>query len=360
MNDFYQKHKGTGSNLYRFRVNFGRHQYILEFPLILDHLVSGLGYHFLPPARTRMKHNERDLVSIVVPVYNGETNLQETLNSVYMQTYTNIELIVVDDGSTDKTLTILEQNSAYLRLIHQDNKGAAAARNLGVKEAKGSWIAFLDADDLWEPKKLERQMAACSRYVWSYTDVVFLGGVNNGRRDSQFTRKYQGQILEKIACGNFIGTSAVMVRRQAFIEAGGFDESLRSIQDWDLWVRLSALYEAGYLDEPLVHYRVHAKSSSRSTRKTYPYHMKVIEKIFSPDGPAASCSWLKSAAKAMSNGICSQIAEEEGDYAFALKCAANAARFQPKDMARWIRLLKSSVKFLFSLFHVKGYIKQNA
>lgn len=307
-----------------------------------------------------MTSTKNELISIVIPVYNGERDLEETLKSVFAQTYRNTELIVVDDGSTDGTLQILDRYAGQLRLIRQQNKGAAAARNLGVKEAKGSWIAFLDADDLWESSKLEQQMTACGSCAWSYTDFIFFGGVNDGQRDSVFTPKHQGWILEKIICGNFIGTSTVLVRRQALLDVGGFDESLRSIQDWDLWVRLSSKYESCYLGEPLVRYRVHAKSVSRGTRKTFPNHMKVIDKIFSKNGAGKDLIHLKPAAKSASSLICSQIAEEEGDYLFALECAANALKHQPKKQTYWVRFAKSFVKYVFFVLHVKGYAERKA
>lgn len=292
-------------------------------------------------------------VSVVIPVFNGEKYIEATLEGVFGQTHPDIEVIVVDDGSCDATLDILSRYGDRVRVIQQQNSGSAAARNRGLQEATGDWIAFVDADDIWLPEKLEKQLRECGTVVWSHTSSVFMGGVNDGKRDSDFTVKQQGNVLAALACGNFIVTSTVLAKRQALLDAGGFDVSLRSIQDWDLWMRLAAKHELGYLDQALTRYRVHSSSASRSTRKTLPNHMKVIDKIFAPDGAAASVAHLKGEAKAKSCTLCSFISEEEGDYGFALKCAWLACRYQPVDPARWIRLAKASVKYVLFLFGIK-------
>ncbi|HVL00001.1 MAG TPA: glycosyltransferase [Dongiaceae bacterium] len=294
-----------------------------------------------------------DLVSVIIPVFNAEAHLEETLASVLGQTYPHIEIVAVDDGSTDRSLEILEKYRHRIRVVRQKNGGAAAARNRGAQEARGKWIAFLDADDLWAPDKVERQLGACADFTWSYTDSVFMGGVNDGRRDSELTPKYQGRVLEQLICNNFVGTSSVMIQRQVFLDAGGFSESLRSIEDWEFWIRLASDHNIGYIEEPLVRYRIHSSSSSRSTRSTLPYHMKVIDQVFSEGGPAERLVHLKPSAKAQSYGICSQIAEEEGDYLFALRCAVLACHQLPLAISRWERVVKSFIKYLVSLFGVK-------
>src|SRR5690606_9418837 len=147
-------------------------------------------------------------VSVVIPVFNAASYLLETLASVQAQTYPAIEVIAVDDGSVDESLDMLESFPGSIKIIRQQNSGPAAARNRGAQEASGRWIAFLDADDVWESDKIERQLAACSRFIWSYTDLVFVGGGNDGRRDSEFTQKHSGMILEHLVRSNFIGTSS--------------------------------------------------------------------------------------------------------------------------------------------------------
>jgi glycosyltransferase involved in cell wall biosynthesis len=294
----------------------------------------------------KMNNSDAEKVSVVIPVYNAEAYLEQTLESVFAQTYPNIEIVIVDDGSKDGSIALLEKYADRVRLVRQANSGAAAARNHGVQEASGVWIAFLDADDIWAPDKIEHQLRVCGNYAWSHTDSIFLGGVNDGRKDSGFTKKHQGQVLREVMCENFIGTSTLMIRREIFLNSGGFDESFRSIHDWELWTRLASKHALGYVDAPLLTYRVHSVSVSRNTRKTLPNHIRVIEKAFSQVGPAASLAHMKRSALARSYSICSHIAEEEGDYAFSLKCAFNAAQNEPEQFHRWVRTVKSFIKYL--------------
>jgi glycosyltransferase involved in cell wall biosynthesis len=293
-----------------------------------------------------MQTDKLPTVSVVIPNFNGELHIRETLDSVFSQSISNLEIIVVDDGSTDGSIQLLKSYGDRIHLIQQQNNGPAAARNRGVEAARSNWIAFLDADDIWIPNKLEQQLILAKNYRWSHTDSEFVGGANNGRRDSEFTKKYSGNILEDLVSGNFIGTSTVLLQREIFLEAGGFDTSLRSIQDWDLWVRLAKLYPIGYIDQPLLKYRVHSTSTSRNTRKTLPNHLAVIEKIFSPTGPAVNLRHLHKPAKAKSYEICSLIAEEEKDYGFSIKCTTNAWLCRPSNLSLLKRILKVSIKYL--------------
>jgi glycosyltransferase involved in cell wall biosynthesis len=293
-----------------------------------------------------MQKSISDVVSVVIPVCNAERFLEDTLKSVFAQTYPHIEIIAVDDGSTDRSVDILESYSDRLVLIKQKYSSAAAARNRGVREARGKWIAFLDADDLWSPDKIQRQLDACGRCVWSYTDCIFMGGVNDGKKDGDLNKKYQGRVLEMLVHNNFVGTSSVLIQRQAYLDAGGFSESLQFIEDWELWIRLATAHEIAYLNEPLVRYRVHSSSASRNTRNTLPYHMKVIERAFAEGGPAERLRHLMPSAKARSYSTCSQIAEEEGDYSHAFRCSVLACRQEPLGIRLWERAFKSFVKYL--------------
>lgn len=291
-----------------------------------------------------MKDN-RELVSVIIPVYNGEKYLKESLESVLNQTYEYIEILVIDDGSTDRSIEIAKSLNDEIRVIIQKNRGPAAARNNGAKCATGRWLAFLDADDTWEPEKLEKQVNACKKFKWSYTNTQFNGGQNNGRLDSDFTKKYEGDILEHIITGNFISTSSVMVDKECFITAGGFDEGLKSIQDWELWSRIAIENPINYIPEALVNYRVHSNSTSRKTRNTLPNHIRVIEKIFSNNIIKDIHTAKLNQAKSKSYSICSYIAEEEKDYSFSLYCAFKASVSSPYEIRKWKRTLKSLVKY---------------
>lgn len=300
-----------------------------------------------------MDNNQLGLVSVVIPVYNAADHLKETLSSILNQTYRNFEIIAVDDGSSDSSIDIIQSFDGVV-LIQQTNSGPAAARNKGVQAAKGEWIAFLDADDLWEPDKLEKQLQTMNGCEWIYSDIFFMGGVNDSRRDSSFSDKPSGNVFDKLICSNFIGTSTVLIRHRVINEVGGFDETLRTIQDWDLWIRIARKYSIAYISEPLVNYRIHSVSASRSSRKTLPNHLRVIEKTFSSGGISEDMMHLKRTAKASSLSICSQIAEEEKDFSFAFQCALRAFIHQPLNKQCTVRMLKTAIKLPLNLMGFYG------
>nr|MDJ0704594.1 glycosyltransferase family A protein [Leptolyngbyaceae cyanobacterium MO_188.B28] len=170
------------------------------------------------------------LISVVIPVYNGQSTIQETVDSVLKQTLTDFELIVINDGSTDKTLEILEANpDPRIKIFSYPNKGLSASRNRGIRHAASDLITFLDADDLWSPDKLEAQRRALQAHpnadvAYSWTDYI------DG--DSQFLQAgmhitANGNVLAKLLTVNFIESgSNVLIRQSALKSVGFFDESL--------------------------------------------------------------------------------------------------------------------------------------
>jgi glycosyltransferase involved in cell wall biosynthesis len=212
---------------------------------------------------------ELELVSVVVPAYNAATFIAEALESVLSQTYTNIEIIVVDDGSTDDTNKIVS-SFEKVRYIKQENLGAAAARNRGISEAQGQFIAFIDADDLWFSKKIELQVDLLnySDFKWCYCDSYFswfhtekmIGTLSSSQG------VYQGDILIPYLSGRFsIPLPATLIQRDVFDDIGYFDESLRTEEHTDLWTRIAIKYPIGYVDQPLVQIRKRLDSLKRTT-----------------------------------------------------------------------------------------------
>lgn len=280
-------------------------------------------------------------VSVIIPTYNAALYVTASIESALNQTYKPIEVIVVDDGSTDDTVERVRAFGDQVTLYQQKNAGAAAARNQGAKLATGKWLAFLDADDSWAPEKLERQLNHVGHMVWSHTDSLFIGDGHSGNvTGSSRAPQYGGSILPKLIVNNFIGTSTLIMRREVFIEMGGFDPALRALQDWDLWLRIASKYDLAYLSEPLVYYRVHDQSTSRSPRKTKPYHMELIERTFAPDGPGESMPHLRKQALASSYGTLTVIGEESGDYWFALSCAVRSTWYYPWNFYRWKSIIR--------------------
>ncbi len=207
------------------------------------------------------------LVTAVVPACNAETTIDETLRSVRAQTYRNLEILVVDDGSTDGTAALVEAHASAdprVRLIRQSNAGVAAARNRGISESAADFVAPVDADDLWMPTKIEKQMAAMrSRgprcglvYTWQ-TTIDEHGRVMSPRRRWES----DGYVLPQMLYGNLVGSgSPALMRKQAVIDAGGYDASLRErgaqgCEDFKLYLQISERYEFAVIKEHLTGYR---------------------------------------------------------------------------------------------------------
>lgn len=221
-------------------------------------------------------------ISVVMPAYNAQATIAEAIDSVLAQDLADLELIVVDDGATDATADIVAGYTARdprVRLVRQANAGVSAARNRAIAEARGTYIAFLDADDAWAPDKLSRQVAlldARPEVGFCYTAQTIVDGA--GRTISTYAVKpdYRGRCLPALARSNGIGLSTVMVRTELLRETGGFDESLDLCEDWELWIRLAERAELDYVDAPLTRYRFHAGNSTRDLDRLRDAHLVVL------------------------------------------------------------------------------------
>lgn len=205
-------------------------------------------------------------VAVIIPTYNRCGVLSRALDSVRAQTSQPAEVCVVDDGSTDGTARLLVDQYPEIQVLHQENLGVSAARNLGVKHTSAPWLAFLDSDDEWLPEKLARQMAEIesspdTRLV--HSDEIW---IRNGRRINPMLkhRKSGGDIFSQSLRMCAISPSAAVMQRKLFEEVGGFDESLPACEDYDLWLRVCSRYPVNYVDMPLLKkYGGHADQLSR-------------------------------------------------------------------------------------------------
>lgn len=223
-------------------------------------------------------------VTVVIPTYNAIAYLPSTLDSVIKQTFTDFEVLIIDDGSSDDTVEWASQLvDARVRLIVQENQGVAVARNKGIANAKGEYVAFLDADDLWEPTKLEKQVKCLEenpQVGLVNTSILNIDEQGNllGAVDAH---DVQGNVLKYIVEENLILCgSAPMVRRSCLEAVQGFDQTLMSAEDWDLWIRIAARYEFAVVREPLVLYRQHLNSKSNNIERHLKHRLKVIDKTF--------------------------------------------------------------------------------
>ena len=194
------------------------------------------------------------LASVIIPTFNRAIFLREAIDSVLAQTEKNFELIVVDDGSKDATRAVAESYGARVRYFFQANAGASAARNTGIKNARGPFITFLDSDDLWQPKKLARQIAwmqAHPELMLCYTDEIW---IRHGVRVNQkkIHAKAGGWIYPLCLPRCIISPSSVLMRREFFEAVGVFDEQLPICEDYDLWLRAASRLEVGFLAAPLI------------------------------------------------------------------------------------------------------------
>lgn len=225
--------------------------------------------------------NPKPSVSVIIPTYNRGWTLRAAIDSVLAQTYRDFELIVVDDGSTDDTAEILQSYGPDIQVLRQANAGVSAARNTGVRSAKGDFIAFLDSDDRWLPDKLGVQVD----FFASYPDAVICQTeeiwIRNGKRvnPKKVHQKPSGHIFKASLALCLVSPSAVMLRKALFDEIGGFDETLPACEDYDLWLRVSARYSVHLLQTPLIIKNGgHADQLSRMPGLDR-YRIKAIEKI---------------------------------------------------------------------------------
>ena len=193
-------------------------------------------------------------LSIIIPTFNRCELLYRALNSVFKQTYSDYEVIVIDDGSTDDTVEMLQKNFTQLRYFYQSNKGVSAARNKGLALAHGRWIAFLDSDDEWLPQKLEKQISllkAKPDYKICHTEEIW---VRNGIRVNQMKkhRKTGGWIFPHCLPLCAMSPSSILIHRSVFDSIGNFDTSLPACEDYDLWLRITAKYPVLYMEEPQI------------------------------------------------------------------------------------------------------------
>lgn len=268
----------------------------------------------------------RPLVSVIIPTYNAAATLGETLDSVFAQTWTDMEVIVVDDGSQDGSQAVLERFGDRVRVVRQPNGGLASARNAGARLAQGRYIALMDADDLCEPERMALQVQAlqafpeavlcCSDFstigvveALSYERAYYSAIDEAGELDALFDEhttlpagpgeepvevRY-GQTYDKLVFGNFIHPPTVMLRADALAQAGFFDTSIRYNSDWECFVRLSRLGGIVHIDRALLQYRIsrHQMSSWRHNHCEGAADLVIAaEKIWRAD-PSIEARWAE-------------------------------------------------------------------
>ncbi|MBV6624293.1 MAG: glycosyltransferase [Rivularia sp. (in: Bacteria)] len=242
-----------------------------------------------------MTSNTTPLISVIIPVYNGEETILSTIESVLQQTFTDLELIVINDASQDSTLSILSQiEDSRLKVFSYENAGVAISRNRGIEQACGQFISFLDADDIWTQDKLEAQLKALQANPQAGVAYSWVNYINE---DGSFFRNgnhitINGNAYEKMLMQNVLENgSNPLIRREALSEIGGFNKSLTLVEDWDMWLRLAARYDFVAVPYPQILYRISCSSASTNIVKMEKACLKFIEQAFS--NAPASLQYLK-------------------------------------------------------------------
>jgi glycosyltransferase involved in cell wall biosynthesis len=241
-------------------------------------------------------------VSVIIPVYNSMAYLPQALESVIQQTYQDFEVLIIDDGSTDQIKSWSQTLSdPRIHFFSQSNQGISAARNTGLQEAKGRYISFLDADDIWQPKKLIKQLEQLESdpdiglsYTWAVSidpKGQILGRIFNG----SLKRQAWSQLVVRNAIPS---ASVAVVRRSCLEKIGGFDTDLSHVNDRDMWLRIAKDYEVACVPEVLVLKRQHAHNVSRNWRAIEQASKQVLEKAFSSPPPDLKEDELHSLQKA--------------------------------------------------------------
>ncbi len=299
------------------------------------------------------------LVSAIIPAYNAARFIEATLESILAQTYQNIEVIVVDDGSKDATPEIVRKFSdrdPRITLIQQANAGVAAARNRAIQSAKGEFVAPIDADDIWYPHKLEKQVQCFLEansevglvYAWSAhidEDRGLTGGFNAGNRE--------GRVLLDLVYRDFVGNGSVpLMRRSCLEQIGGYNKNLRErgaqgCEDWDIALRMAELYEFRVVPEILVGYRQSFGSmSSLGTVMQKSYNLTVTTiKANHPEIPNIIYQW----SKAEFYYYLAQGARQGGKQGRAFTCLLQSAQLDPKIILQRRSFYRSLVAIVLSL-----------
>lgn len=278
------------------------------------------------------------LVSVVTASYNMDQYVREAVDSVLAQDWPALEIIVVDDGSTDDTQAVLTAyaDEPRVTLISQPNRGQTKAKNAGLAAARGEFVAFCDADNAWLPGKLTRQvpvLQASPSAAVAYGDIVLMDG--EGRAMPGLApERYSGRITDRLLITNFVTFNTTVVRRRVIEEFGGFDESLRMAIDYDLWLRISTRYDFLYQPEPFVRYRIWGGQMSHRQEERFATFLKLFER-FLKNYPDSVTPEQVRAAWARNYTQRGRLRADAGNLRGALQDFGRALRYRPHDAFLW-------------------------
>ncbi|MFH7027665.1 MAG: glycosyltransferase family 2 protein [Heteroscytonema crispum UTEX LB 1556] len=271
-------------------------------------------------------------VSVIIPAYNAMNYLPKTLESVLQQTFIDFEVFIVDDGSCDRIVEWSSQIAdSRVKLISQPNKGVSTARNTGIAYAQGEYIAFLDADDLWQPTKLEKQVNCLEKnpkvgVVYTWTLLIDEQDNPTGRI---FASHAEGNVWQQLLEDDVISTgSSAIIRRTCFDNVGVFDPNLAFAEDLDLWLRIASHYPFAVVKEPLTLYRLHQQNATKNRQKMFQGLRTVFEKAF--ESVPLEKLYLRNRVYANMFLCIAWLAIDQGDYQQAINFRKQALLHHPQ------------------------------
>jgi glycosyltransferase involved in cell wall biosynthesis len=291
-------------------------------------------------------HSTQDLVSVVIATYNMGRYLPQAVQSVLAQTYANVEIQIVDDGSTDDTAHVVRRWEADERVhVHrQPNGGQAQARNRGVALSRGRYVAFLDADDEWLPHKLSRQMPlfADPQVGVVYSDYERMDGEGRALTKSP-TKMYRGRVSGALLIDNFVNFQTAVVRRECLERHGAFDESVRMGDDYDLFLRLSAYYEFDFVPETTVRYRTWPGQMSKNYRRRYESGIRTMRRFLDGNPGLVTAAQVRTAWAHTYTGRGNCTLWQENRRGAAMQDYLRALSFRPDYWPAWRAIMRSLI-----------------
>ena len=288
----------------------------------------------------------QDLVSVVIATFNMGRYLPQAVQSVLSQTYGNVEILIIDDGSNDDTAQIIRRwdQDERVRVYRQPNGGQAQARNRGVALSKGQYVAFLDADDEWLSHKLSRQMPLFANpqvgVVYSEYECMDAEGRALPKPP---TRMFRGRVTAALLIDNFVSFQTAVVRRECLERHGAFDESVRMGDDYDLWLRLSAHYAFDFIPQPTARYRVWSGQMSKNYRRRYESAIRTMRRFLEHNPGLVSAAQIRAAWAHTYTGRGNNALWQERKRAAAMQDYLRALSFRPHHWPAWRAILRGLI-----------------
>lgn len=303
------------------------------------------------------------LVSVVIPAYNAENYVRDTIESALAQTFKQYEIIVVDDGSIDNTARVVQEFGDAIRYIYQENKGLSAARNTAIRNSKAEIIALLDADDLWEPNYLEAMIGLIDRYPEAagvYCGFQYIDALGRivGKPSLKVTPPeifYETLVLE----GNWLVPCSVLFRKQLAENVGLFDESLMALEDADMWIRLSAHHPFVGIPKALVRYRKHTNNMTKDPKRMIEAGFQLTVKMVGlPEGDVLTWPKRKIAAYIKHFQVAARRYLAAGDIAKSAEYLLKVYQLSPEYLCSlqiWQRLARAHIPEEYQFSSIEKY-----